>query len=351
MNGDSNNQSKKRKNTSEYDEDIEPPLKKKQGRRKIEIEFIQNKSRRQITFSKRKAGILKKAYELTTLTGTQALLLITSETGHVYTFATPKLQPFITRQEGKLLIQRCLNNPDLPSQPSQEEVEPNAPPPYIESSLYLLVGKVIPTTSKFNMKNFKDLRNTTNSWAEQLQQPITCLVAGHSSNCIEMYHPDTELNTATVLVGLKVAEVDYTSASQPSFAVEFLRSYLTAGLESLVPDFFQEISNKPYVINKNRTNMSAVDEDRLNSIGDVVETPLEVYVVSTNPNAFVNVVFGVRKQGGGGAGSQVVGISCQTPNSHVCKLEVDPKSHQQRLQMTAGVEGVLLYHLLPELFK
>jgi hypothetical protein len=31
------------------------------------------------------------AYELTTLTGTQALVLIASETGHVYTFATPKL--------------------------------------------------------------------------------------------------------------------------------------------------------------------------------------------------------------------------------------------------------------------
>ncbi|KAF8340681.1 uncharacterized protein EI90DRAFT_3012468 [Cantharellus anzutake] len=34
---------------------------KKAGRRKIKIEFIQDKSRRHITFSKRKAGIMKKA--------------------------------------------------------------------------------------------------------------------------------------------------------------------------------------------------------------------------------------------------------------------------------------------------
>lgn len=88
------------------------PPKKRQGRRKIKIEFIEDKSRRQITFSKRKAGIMKKAYELTTLTGTQALLLIASETGHVYTFATSKLQPFVTHQEGKALIQRCLNSPE-----------------------------------------------------------------------------------------------------------------------------------------------------------------------------------------------------------------------------------------------
>eukprot|EP00002_Diphylleia_rotans_P036654 TRINITY_DN80_c0_g4_i1.p1 TRINITY_DN80_c0_g4~~TRINITY_DN80_c0_g4_i1.p1 ORF type:complete len:227 (-),score=30.61 TRINITY_DN80_c0_g4_i1:293-973(-) len=85
---------------------------KKTGRRKILIEFIEDKSRRHITFSKRKAGIMKKAYELSTLTGTQVLLLVASETGHVYTFATPKLQPLITKPEGKNLIQACLNAPD-----------------------------------------------------------------------------------------------------------------------------------------------------------------------------------------------------------------------------------------------
>jgi pheromone receptor transcription factor len=43
------------------------------------------------------------------------LLLVASETGHVYTFATPKLQPLITKPEGKNLIQSCLNAPDAPS--------------------------------------------------------------------------------------------------------------------------------------------------------------------------------------------------------------------------------------------
>merc|ERR1712137_232644 len=85
---------------------------KRSGRRKINIEFIEDKSRRHITFSKRKAGIMKKAYELSTLTGTQVLLLVASETGHVYTFATPKLQPLITKPEGKTLIQACLNATD-----------------------------------------------------------------------------------------------------------------------------------------------------------------------------------------------------------------------------------------------
>mmetsp|Transcript_2586 Transcript_2586/g.2892 ORF Transcript_2586/g.2892 Transcript_2586/m.2892 type:complete len:118 (-) Transcript_2586:99-452(-) len=97
---------------------------KRKGRRKIEITFIEDKSRRHITFSKRKAGIMKKAYELATLTGTQVLLLVASETGHVYTFATPKLQPMITRPEGKNLIQACLNAPDAPAATQPTGVRP-----------------------------------------------------------------------------------------------------------------------------------------------------------------------------------------------------------------------------------
>ncbi|RKP09969.1 hypothetical protein THASP1DRAFT_13526, partial [Thamnocephalis sphaerospora] len=99
----------------ESDSDSQPAVAtrdKRAGRRKIKIEYIEDKSRRHITFSKRKAGIMKKAYELSTLTGTQVLLLVVSETGLVYTFTTPKLQPLVTKPEGKNLIQACLNAPD-----------------------------------------------------------------------------------------------------------------------------------------------------------------------------------------------------------------------------------------------
>ncbi|XP_061406163.1 serum response factor-like isoform X1 [Lethenteron reissneri] len=94
------------------------PGKKTRGRVKIKMEFIDNKLRRYTTFSKRKTGIMKKAYELSTLTGTQVMLLVASETGHVYTFATRKLQPMITSESGKALIQTCLNSPDSPPRPT-----------------------------------------------------------------------------------------------------------------------------------------------------------------------------------------------------------------------------------------
>ena len=57
------------------DDDDDDPSKNHggHGRRKIEIEYIKDKIRRHITFSKRKAGISKKAYELSRLTGAQAI--------------------------------------------------------------------------------------------------------------------------------------------------------------------------------------------------------------------------------------------------------------------------------------
>lgn len=103
---------------------------KRAGRRKINIEFIEDKSRRHITFSKRKAGIMKKAYELSALTGTQVLLLVASETGHVYTYATEKLQPLIQKPEGKNLIQTCLSAPDtMPAQASISDQPHGSPQP------------------------------------------------------------------------------------------------------------------------------------------------------------------------------------------------------------------------------
>ncbi|CAF1239565.1 unnamed protein product [Rotaria sordida] len=101
--------------------------KKTLGRVKIKMAYIDNKIRRYTTFSKRKTGIMKKAYELATLTGTEVMLLVASETGHVYTYATPKLQPMITSEAGKALIQTCLakDEPIIEPRPSTTTLNNN----------------------------------------------------------------------------------------------------------------------------------------------------------------------------------------------------------------------------------
>jgi hypothetical protein len=52
------NNHKDDENDSGEDSDVKPS--RRSGRRKIKIEYIEDKNRRHITFSKRKAGIMKK---------------------------------------------------------------------------------------------------------------------------------------------------------------------------------------------------------------------------------------------------------------------------------------------------
>lgn len=75
------------------------------GRKKIDIKPIPTKLKRQITFSKRKTGLLKKVRELTTLTQTEALVILVSETGNPHTFATQKFVDMIRRNDCNQLNQ------------------------------------------------------------------------------------------------------------------------------------------------------------------------------------------------------------------------------------------------------
>ncbi|CAN7046447.1 protein MADS AFFECTING FLOWERING 5 isoform X1 [Brassica rapa] len=54
------------------------------GRRKVEIKRIENKSSRQVTFCKRRNGLMKKARQLSILCESSVALLIVSSTGKLY---------------------------------------------------------------------------------------------------------------------------------------------------------------------------------------------------------------------------------------------------------------------------
>lgn len=58
------------------------------GRGKIEIKRIENATSRQVTFSKRRVGLLKKARELSILCDAEVALIIFSTSGKLYEFAS-----------------------------------------------------------------------------------------------------------------------------------------------------------------------------------------------------------------------------------------------------------------------
>ncbi|KAF5799518.1 putative transcription factor MADS-type1 family [Helianthus annuus] len=72
-----------------------------QGRKKIEIKKIEPQNNRLVTFSKRRAGLFKKASELCILTGAQIAILVNSPGGHLFSFGHPSAD---------VIIDRYLNN-------------------------------------------------------------------------------------------------------------------------------------------------------------------------------------------------------------------------------------------------
>ncbi|WVZ92812.1 hypothetical protein U9M48_038850 [Paspalum notatum var. saurae] len=60
------------------------------GRGKIEIKRIDNATSRQVTFSKRRSGLFKKARELSILCDAEVGLVVFSSTGRLYEFASTR---------------------------------------------------------------------------------------------------------------------------------------------------------------------------------------------------------------------------------------------------------------------
>lgn len=65
----------------------ESPSRRKMGRGKIEIKRIENTTNRQVTFCKRRNGLLKKAYELSVLCDAEVALIVFSSRGRLYEYS------------------------------------------------------------------------------------------------------------------------------------------------------------------------------------------------------------------------------------------------------------------------
>ncbi|KAL5727783.1 Agamous-like MADS-box protein mads3 [Ranunculus cassubicifolius] len=69
------------------------------GRGRVELKKIENKINRQVTFSKRRNGLLKKAYELSVLCDAEVGLIIFSGRGKLYEFASAGMSRTLERYQ------------------------------------------------------------------------------------------------------------------------------------------------------------------------------------------------------------------------------------------------------------
>ncbi|XP_050229968.1 MADS-box transcription factor 23-like [Mercurialis annua] len=76
--------------------------KRKMGRGKIEIKRIENLNSRQVTFSKRRTGLLKKAKELSVLCDAEVAVIVFSSTGKLYEFSSSSMDHTLSRYNNGL---------------------------------------------------------------------------------------------------------------------------------------------------------------------------------------------------------------------------------------------------------
>ncbi|XVF40168.1 hypothetical protein PTKIN_Ptkin01aG0089900 [Pterospermum kingtungense] len=67
------------------------------GRRRIEMEMVKDSSSRQVTFSKRRSGLFKKASELATLCAAQVCIVVFSPGGKPFSFGHPSVEAVAQR--------------------------------------------------------------------------------------------------------------------------------------------------------------------------------------------------------------------------------------------------------------
>ncbi|KAI9078194.1 hypothetical protein K1719_039808 [Acacia pycnantha] len=81
-------------------EQLEHLKNEEMGRGKIEIKRIEAESSRQVTFSKRRKGLMKKAYELSVLCEAQVAVIVFSQKGSLSEFLSSENQGKFGRSNG-----------------------------------------------------------------------------------------------------------------------------------------------------------------------------------------------------------------------------------------------------------
>ncbi|KVH99294.1 Transcription factor, K-box [Cynara cardunculus var. scolymus] len=91
------------------------------GRGRVTLKRIENKINRQVTFSKRRSGLLKKAHEISVLCDADVALIVFSTKGKLCEYSTDasRMERILERYERHLYVERQLNADDPQSQELQ----------------------------------------------------------------------------------------------------------------------------------------------------------------------------------------------------------------------------------------
>ncbi|KAK4762063.1 hypothetical protein SAY87_029947 [Trapa incisa] len=126
-------------------------------RKEIQIKRIENPSARQVTFSKRRRGLIKKAHQLSILCDAEIALIIFSSTGKLFEFSSSSNEQIIQRRIDLL---------------SEKSLNPFPGPQVKDAAGALLCKEVAERTREVRQMRGEDLQELSLDQLKQLEKSI-----------------------------------------------------------------------------------------------------------------------------------------------------------------------------------
>ncbi|XP_050253423.1 agamous-like MADS-box protein AGL11 isoform X2 [Quercus robur] len=187
------------------------------GRRKIEIKRIENNTKRQVSFCKRRNGLLKKACELSVLCDAEVALLIFSSRGRLYEYANNSTKSTIERYKNA-----CLDSAE-----SSSIAETNTQYYQQESAKLRLLIQNMQDSNRHLLG--EEVSSLNSKDQEQLESKIVQgLIKIKSKKVIELENENAYLQA-------KVAEVERLKQANSNMSVQDLNAFQALSLNSFTP--------------------------------------------------------------------------------------------------------------------
>ncbi|KAG6505809.1 hypothetical protein ZIOFF_038174 [Zingiber officinale] len=129
------------------------------GRGRVQLKRIENKINRQVTFSKRRSGLLKKAHEISVLCDAEVAVIIFSAKGKLYEYSTDSsMKNILERYEQYCYAEKALVSSELECQGNwhQECVKLKAKFEVLSKSQRHLMGEQL---DSLTLKELQQLEN------------------------------------------------------------------------------------------------------------------------------------------------------------------------------------------------
>nr|QBC36321.1 MADS-box protein [Pyrus x bretschneideri] len=148
------------------------PARKPLGRGRIEIKKIENLSSRQVTFSKRRNGLLKKAKELSVLCDAEVAVIVFSSTGKLYEFSSTSMDHTLSRYNKGGLIEHPQKERSGDNEPVMQATNSNCNLNALQNEIATLRLTCTRMTGKeLDGVSLKDLQRLE----DQLSEGILCV--------------------------------------------------------------------------------------------------------------------------------------------------------------------------------